>query len=51
LLRNLEADDLVDEWQAADALILDEVRRLVNTEVDSPYDLKGMRTLPMKLKS
>jgi hypothetical protein len=45
LLRNLEADDLVDEWQAADALIL------VNAEVDSPYDLKGMRTLPMKLKS
>jgi hypothetical protein len=49
LLRNLEADDLVDEWEAADALILDEVRRLVNAEVDSPYDLKTMRTLPMKL--
>ncbi len=49
LLRNLEADDLVDDWQRADALILDEVRRLVNAEVDSPYDLKTMRTLPMKL--
>jgi len=49
LLRNLEADDIQEEWGHADKLILDEVRRLMASPSADVYSLDTLRSLPFNL--
>jgi hypothetical protein len=50
MLRNLEADDLQEEWGHADKLVFYEVRRLMaSPSADVHYSLDTLRSLPFNL--
>lgn len=49
LLRNLDSDDLLDEWAHADECVMTELQRLLSSPALSSFSLSTLRTLPFRL--